>query len=340
VVADTVRAVLRRDPAAALQGVVRAYESGADFKRLAEELAAQARNLVLAALPGVKQDLPDHELRALAAEAREHDGAQLARVFELLQQAQDDVAKAASPRHALEVALLRAVHLAPSGALPDLVQRVEQLSSRMGAAAKPAPAAPRAPSFGARTLAENGAALRATLGAEGESSSTVPSTSSSTPTSASNSTPTSLLTSNGGPHPIASDAAAPLDQRWRILVEAVRAARKMTAAAALERALPLRIENGAVSVAFRNPNDALLLEDREMRSAVEAAFARVLGAKVALRIEQAPEAPQSSLHDEKERVRKERKAERLQAGREHPAVRAAVELLGGEIEDVRDLGEE
>jgi hypothetical protein len=66
----------------------------------------------------------------------------------------------------------------------------------------------------------------------------------------------------------------------------------------------------------------------------------VLGAKVALRIEQAPEAPQSSLHDEKERVRKERKAERLQAGREHPAVRAAVELLGGEIEDVRDLGEE
>jgi len=340
VVADTVRAVLRRDPAAALQGVVRAYESGADFKRLAEELAAQARNLVLAALPGVKQDLPDHELRALAAEAREHDGAQLARVFELLQQAQDDVAKAASPRHALEVALLRAVHLAPSGALPDLVQRVEQLSSRMGAAAKPAPAAARAPSFGARTLAENGAALRATLGAEGESSSTVPSTSSSTPTSASNSTPTPLSTSNGGPHPVASDAAAPLDQRWRILVEAVRAARKMTAAAALERALPLRIENGAVSVAFRNPNDALLLEDREMRSAVEAAFARVLGAKVALRIEQAPEAPQSSLHDEKERVRKERKAERLQAGREHPAVRAAVELLGGEIEDVRDLGEE
>src|SRR5258706_1095281 len=340
VVADTVRAVLRRDPAAALQGVVRAYESGADFKRLAEELAAQARNLVLAALPGVKQDLPDHELRALAAEAREHDGAQLARVFELLQQAQDDVAKAASPRHALEVALLRAVHLAPSGALPDLVQRVEQLSSRMGAAAKPAPAAARAPSFGARTLAENGAALRATLGAEGESSSTVPSTSCPTPTSASNSTPTSLSTSNGGPPPIASAAAAPLARRWRIVVEAVRAAGKMTAAAALERALPLRIENGAVSVAFRNPNDALLLEDREMRSAVEAAFARVLGAKVALRIEQAPEAPQSSLHDEKERVRKERKAERLQAGREHPAVRAAVELLGGEIEDVRDLGEE
>src|SRR5438067_13019305 len=128
---------MRRDATGALQGVVRAYEAGADFKRLAEELAAHARNLVLASLPGVKQDLPDHELRALAAQAREHDAAQLARVFELLQQAQDEVAKAANPRHAVEVALLRAVHLAPSGSLPELVQRVEQLSSRLGGGGAP-----------------------------------------------------------------------------------------------------------------------------------------------------------------------------------------------------------
>ena len=40
-----------RDAAAALQGVVRAYEQGADFKRLAEDVAEQARNLVLAGLP-------------------------------------------------------------------------------------------------------------------------------------------------------------------------------------------------------------------------------------------------------------------------------------------------
>ena len=114
----------------------------------------------------------------------------------------------------------------------------------------------------------------------------------------------------------------------------------MTAATALERAIPLRVEDGDVAIAFRNRNDALPLEDREVRAAVEAAFARALGSKAALRIEQAPEAPQTSLHDEKERVRKEQKAKRLQAAREHPSIRAAVELLGGEIEDVLDLGEE
>jgi len=326
VIAETVAAVLRRDATGALQGVVRAYEAGADFKRLAEELAAHARNLVLASLPGVKQDLPDHELRALAAQAREHDAAQLARVFELLQQAQDEVAKAATPRHALEVALLRAVHLAPSGGLPDLVHRVEQLSARLTGAPARAPAeAAKVPAFGARARAENGAALRATSRSD-------------------------EVQTNGGSaadepkaqQPARSGLAeqAPIEERWRSLVDAVRAARKMTAAAALERGIPLRIEDGTVEVGFRNANDALALEDRDTRAAVEAAFATALGRKVSLRIQQAPEAAQVSLHDEKERTRKEQQGRRLKQGREHAAVRTAVEVLGGEIEDVRDLGEE
>src|SRR2546430_10629754 len=130
VVRDIVSAVLARDASAALGGVVRAYEQGADMKRLAEELASQARNLVLASLPGVKQDLPDHEVRSLAQQAAQHDSAQLARVFELLQLAQDEVAKAANPRHALEVALLRAVHLAPAGSLPELVAKLDALAGK------------------------------------------------------------------------------------------------------------------------------------------------------------------------------------------------------------------
>src|SRR4029077_12933517 len=144
VVRDIVAGVLDRDAGAALSGVVRAYEQGADMKRLAEELAAHARKLVLASLPGVKQDLPDHEVRALAQQATGHDSAQLARVFELLQLAQDEVAKAASPRHALEVALLRAVHLAPAGSLPELVARIEALGGGGGSGAKP-PAGAAAP---------------------------------------------------------------------------------------------------------------------------------------------------------------------------------------------------
>ncbi len=135
VAADAVQAVLRRDAAGALAAVVRAYEAGAELKRFAEELASHARNLVLAQLGTVPIDLPDHELRELKAQAQESDAAQLARVFELLQAAQDDIARAVSPRHAIEVALLRAVHLAPASGIPELLVKVEQLAGKLGGVA-------------------------------------------------------------------------------------------------------------------------------------------------------------------------------------------------------------
>jgi DNA polymerase III subunit gamma/tau len=299
IVAGIVSAVLRRDAGAALQGIVRAYQSGADFKRLADELAAHARNLILATLPEVRQELPDHELRELAETARAHDPAQLARVFELLQDAEEDVAQAATPRHALEVALLRAVHLAPSGSLPELVEKVDRAFAKLGGERVPPPA-------GARLQREVVSSARTAIAEPGP---------------------------NGAPPPV--------EDRWPALISAVKAARKMSQAAALEKGVPLRIVPGTVAVGFRSPNDALALEDAESRRGVEAAFAGVLGSAVKLVIEKLPaESAVESLAEEKERAKGERKGRRLQQGREHPAVRAAVEVLGGEIEDVRDLGEE
>ncbi|HEX9579251.1 MAG TPA: DNA polymerase III subunit gamma/tau, partial [Myxococcales bacterium] len=274
VVRDIVAAVLARDAAGALGGVVRAYEQGADFKRLAEDLAAQARNLVLVSLPGVKQDLPDHEIRALAAEAQAHDAAQLARVFELLQLAQDEVAKAATPRHALEVALLRAVHLAPSGSLPDLVARVEELAKR-----------PR-PESGVRSLPLQAAApLRAT------------------------------------------DS---LQDRWKLLLEAVKAARKPAAASALEHGVPLKIDKSGVQVGYRK-GDARAAIISEVKADIEAVFEKALGYRAPLQIAE-QEAANGTIAEENQQKRAQAQSGRIAQAREHPAVKSAVELLGGEIE--------
>ncbi|HXN82691.1 MAG TPA: DNA polymerase III subunit gamma/tau [Myxococcales bacterium] len=355
VVAGTIGAVLRRDAAAALQGLVSAYEAGADFKRLAEELAAHARNLVLASLPGVRQDLPDHELRALAQEAAGHDPAQLARVFELLQAAQDEVARAATPRHALEVALLRAVHLAPSGGLPELVARVEQLSARLGASAPPAspapatggsgsagpsraapaaqtPPSPKAPPW----VAKGDFAAAAAEGRERDRKD-VPGPG----------------TDRGSPLHAALGAELPLERRWLLLVESVRAARKAALAAVLEHAVPVSIDPAAVVIGLRKGDGrAGILTDRESLAVLEQAFERVLGARPSVRVVETANAPPplsgapdvapaaGTLAGQKEQARARAQAARLSLGREHPAVRAAVEVLGGEIEDVRDLGEE
>jgi DNA polymerase III subunit gamma/tau len=389
VVAATIAAVLRRDAAGALDGVVRAYDAGADFKRLAEELAAHARNLLLAALPAgssVRQDLPDFELRALAQEASQHDPAQLARVFELLQTSQDEVAKAATPRHALEVALLRAVHLAPAGGLPDLVARLEQLSARLGVSLPtPPPASGGAGGGGGGTPALRPPAEQkkappwvakgdfAAASSEGSSNPTLPPVSPTFPPSTStvpggpaagsrSAATLPPLAATTVPPPTASDGGAaaaadvPLEQRWRMLVEAVRAARKPSLAAVLEHAVPISIAPSLVVIGLRKGDGrAGMITDKENRQTLEAAFERVLGRRPEIKVGEAPaEAPAGSrngagpgddpagatLAEQKERARSRSSAARVAIGREHPTVRSVVELLGGEIEDVRDLGEE
>src|SRR5947209_7272247 len=192
-----------------MSGMMRAYDAGADFKRLSEELASHARNLVLASLPGVKQDLPDHEVRELSQQAADYDAAQLSRVFELLQLAQDEVSKAQVPRHALEVAILRAVHLAPAGSLPDLVARMEQLSKGGGSIPEPAPK-PRL------RLETAPAAERAVAAAP--------------PPAAA---PAHVREAEPEPR-VEERAPESMQQRWRRLIEAVRAAGKAGAASALE----------------------------------------------------------------------------------------------------------
>jgi DNA polymerase-3 subunit gamma/tau len=324
VVRDIARAVLARDAGAALSGVVRAYEQGADMKRLAEELASHARNLVLASLAGVKQDLPDHEIRALAQEAAGHDSAQLSRVFELLQLAQDEVAKAASPRHALEVALLRGVHLAPAGSLPELVARVEALANGVipAKAAAPEPRKPP-PGWGARVLTSDAAPLRATVNPA------------PAPESGADSDP------DGDEEPDSPPERPPLDlqSRWRLLIESVRAARKAGAAAALEHAVPLKIDRAGVQIAFRKgAGQAAIVQ--EARGSVEAAFEKALGFRAPLQIVEQEATADTSVAEQKQKLRAAASESRIALAREHPSVRAAVEVLGGEIEDVRDLGEE
>jgi DNA polymerase-3 subunit gamma/tau len=308
-----VASLLGRDAAGALAGVVRAYEQGADMKRLAEELAARARDLLLVRLPGVKLDLPDHELRSLSQEASGADPAQLARVFELLQLAQDEVAKAASPRHALEVALLRAVYLAPSGSLPELVARVEALS-------RGEPPVARA----ARTLQPEASARRVSPRAA--------------PTPEPEIDPHEADT-----EPEPERVARPLDlaSRWRGLIDSVRAARKAMLATALEHAVPLGITREAVRIAFKK-GDVMLqqISDPETRAVIESAFEKALGFRAPLLVVEQEAPAAATVAEEKQKARAEAQSSRIAVAREHPAVRAAVELLGGEIEDVRDLGEE
>ena len=119
----------------------------------------------------------------------------------------------------------------------------------------------------------------------------------------------------------------------------MRAARKAGAAAALEHAIPLKIDRGGVQIAFRKgAGQAAIVQ--EARPAVEAAFEKALGFRVPLQIVEQDAPADTSVAEQKQKLRAAASESRIALAREHPAVRAAVEVLGGEIEDVRDLGEE
>ena len=124
--------------------------------------------------------------------------------------------------------------------------------------------------------------------------------------------------------------------------------------AVLEHAVPLEISASGVTIALPKAH-AGMLHDRENRASIELAFERVLGKRAPLvvkdpsevKLPPRAEAPSAegdpaalqSLADQKKDLRAKASSARLAQGRAHPAVRAAVDLLGGEIEDVKDLGE-
>ena len=64
----------------------------------------------------------------MLALARESDAAQVARLFDVVHSAVWEIARAPQPKLALEMALLKGLHLAPAGILPDLIARVEKLA--------------------------------------------------------------------------------------------------------------------------------------------------------------------------------------------------------------------
>jgi DNA polymerase-3 subunit gamma/tau len=161
-VAELARALLGADAKAALEVVERVYAGGHDLRQLVEDLCAHLRNLCVARLEGAPGllDLPDHDAKAVREQAAAADPAQLTRLLDLALQAAESVAESSQPRYALEVALLKAIHLAPTTSIPALVERLDRLASAPGAppafasasasAPAPAPASANVPAASAQ----------------------------------------------------------------------------------------------------------------------------------------------------------------------------------------------
>ncbi len=129
------KAIIQRQGPELLQLIDDLYNQGHDLKRFYQDLTQYVRHLLLAGLHPEARHLAavaDSEWDELVRLARQWPPAHLQNLLSVLLQGEEDLKRAPQPRLALEILLLRLIHLEPVVALSEWLNRLETLEQRLG----------------------------------------------------------------------------------------------------------------------------------------------------------------------------------------------------------------
>jgi len=141
------QAVIQRQGPALLELIDDLYNQGHDLQRFYQDLVWYARHLLLAGLHPEARHLvavADQEWEEIAQLARQASPAHLQNLLSILLQGEEELRRAPQPRLALEVLLLRLIHLEPVLPVSAWVARLEALEKRLGTGKRVQAAAPPA----------------------------------------------------------------------------------------------------------------------------------------------------------------------------------------------------
>jgi len=312
-----VDAVAAHDARAALLAVARLAESGRDAGQLVRELEGHARELlavqVLGEVPAEVRLTPERDAR-LAAQAAALGRTDVVRLLDLLSDALEALSSGAQARIQLELALVKAAAPEVDPSAKALLARIDRLEARIaGGASAPAPPALVAPPPPADTTPPIEAAAPAPTAAAAPppAPAAPPPTPAPPPppVAAGEPTPEPPRPANGVPAPataaaLAAAAPAPppapqpsgeldldaLRELWPAVVEAVRS-ENVLAHAAVERARPVAVEDGEMTLAFASGDSFYKkkAESEEHRGVIVEALRAVAGRTLRLRCELAAE---------------------------------------------------
>jgi DNA polymerase III subunit gamma/tau len=148
-------AVIGGDAQRCVELVAEAVSQGRDLNRLSRDLVEHFRNLLVARLtaardsslagaaPAPSLDLPDQEIVDLRDQVRALSVDTLLDYFDFMAAGDEEIGRSATPRFALEGALIRLAALPKSIPVGELVERLERLEARFAAGTAPGPAPPR-----------------------------------------------------------------------------------------------------------------------------------------------------------------------------------------------------
>ena len=306
---DAAEGALRRESRQVLEAVRRVDNQGHSFRQFCQELVELYRALILVKVveePGELLDATGDELRELRELAQLGSLEDHQRSLTLLLRTEAELPASGFPRLVLEMALVRLANLTPARDVATLVRKLEELERRLAAgglpaakpAAAPVPAAPTSPP----PTRDEGA---------GED-----------------------LPGKKAPAPTAA-------RGWPGLVEFVKARRRPVIASILEQASPLDLELPLVQIGLPKGSFALTqLEDRDYFDALTRLAAEYFGCEVRLKVTtveagsgQAP----PSLAAERQARESDRKRRLREDALGHPLVKAAEEIFGAQVEEVRPI---
>jgi DNA polymerase-3 subunit gamma/tau len=320
-------ACVEGDPARALDACGSAAETGADPKRLGENLLRLIRDLVVLRIAPDSAGLvegSEEEVAELRTLAKRTDAARLRRMFRALVKEQEDLAWAPQPLAVLEMAAVRLATMPAGDDVARLLSRLDALERRLGGAAGGSGPDSSGGEAGGSGPDSSGGAPKA--GRPGTPRSKRRGASSAE----SRSTPTA-------PEPAARGVGTEGDSKLPAFFDRLRAiAGKGNPGlyAALENGRIVERRHGHLRIAVPQRFSAQRLEDR--RGALEEACTRLLGHATSVEIEAEANASQpecEALASDPESIRRLRRQ-----ALEHPAVNTAIETFDAEIVEIRPLG--
>jgi DNA polymerase-3 subunit gamma/tau len=321
-----VAACVDGDPAAALAACGRAAELGIEARRLGADLLTVLRDLVVLRVAPNAEGLveaSDTELDELRELASRTDASRLRRMFRALVREQEDLAWAPQPFAVLEMALVRLATTSAGEDVQALLTRLDALERRLagsgspddggagGTKRGPSPSPSRPPATSAPPRKSEARSVPVAETAAPPSEEEAPSS------------PPEALAARPDPD------ALPLLDRLRALASE----RDRALGAALDGVTILdRSETGLVLGAAQ-AFAAHRLERR--RTDLEAVCARLFGRPMRVVVKGPADGARAGAAAADDEAMRQRRREALA----HPAVNTALEILGGEVVEIRPLGD-
>lgn len=316
---DTIEAILERNAQQALALIQKIDDLGLSFRQFCQQLVELVRALVIlkvAPQPGGLLDFSENELQELQSLSGPASLDDLQRLLSALIRTEADLAVSNYPRLTLEMVLIKLASLPTGIDVAALVKKLETLERRLSsgaplpAAAAPVPTTPTAPPAAPVSRPVDNTPP---LPPEPESEPEVE-----------------------GKKPEASPAV-PENKSWAGLVAFVHSRRRPRIASLLEQSNLLRNELPHLTIGM--PARFFGLADAEMKQSIEELATEYYATEVRVDFKQVDAQTQAppSLHDERIQLESDRQKKLRKNAAEHPMVKSALEVFGGQIEEIKPI---